>query len=113
MNELQMLQTVLEKALQKADELKAKRVTNLYFVIGELSDHKDDSVQSSWNQISPGTLAEGAALHVRHIQAEVQCMSCFEKYRPQHNKIDCPNCGGVGAKILAGEEFYIESFDLE
>jgi Zn finger protein HypA/HybF involved in hydrogenase expression len=38
-------------------------------------------------------------------------MVCFEKYHPLNGEISCPNCGSVGAKILAGEEFYLESVE--
>jgi hydrogenase nickel incorporation protein HypA/HybF len=113
MHELYATQAILEKAIQKADEVKAKRITNLYLVVGEISTYSDDSVQFYWDDLSKGTLAEGAVLHYRHMQAEAQCMSCFTKYHPNEGEVVCPNCGGVGAKIVAGEEFYMEALDVE
>jgi Zn finger protein HypA/HybF involved in hydrogenase expression len=38
-------------------------------------------------------------------------MACFTKYRPVNGEVSCPNCGGVGAKIISGEEFYLESME--
>jgi Zn finger protein HypA/HybF involved in hydrogenase expression len=40
-------------------------------------------------------------------------MVCFQKYKPLEKEIFCPYCKSVGAKILAGEEFYLESFEEE
>jgi Zn finger protein HypA/HybF involved in hydrogenase expression len=40
-------------------------------------------------------------------------MVCFTKYCPAGGEVLCPACGSVGAKILAGEEFYMESLDVE
>lgn len=113
MHEFNAIQTILEKTIQKANEAKAKRITNVYLVAGELSTYADDSVQFHWDDISKGTLAEGAVLHFRHVQTEAQCMSCFTKYHPNDDEIVCPNCGGVGAKIIVGEEFYMEALDVE
>jgi hydrogenase nickel incorporation protein HypA/HybF len=113
MHELYPTQAILEKAIQKADKEKAVRITNLYLVVGEISTYSDESVQFYWNQICKGTIAENAELHFRHVKAEVQCMACFTKYDPKEGVIICPICGSAGAKILAGEEFFMEALDVE
>jgi len=113
MHELYATQAILQKAVQKAQEANAKRVTNLYLVVGEISVYTDESVQFYWDDISKGTLADGAKLHFRHVQAEAQCMNCFTKYRPTEGEIVCPSCKSVGAKIIAGEEFFMEALDVE
>ena len=113
MHELYATQAILDKAIQKAQESNAKRVTNLYLAVGEISTYTEVSFQFYWDNISKGTLADGAKLHFRRVQAEVQCMNCFTKYHPVDAGIVCPNCKSVGAKIIAGEEFFLESIDVE
>jgi hydrogenase nickel incorporation protein HypA/HybF len=113
MHELYATQAILDKALQKAGEEKARRITNLYLVVGEISTYSDESVQFYWDQICKDTIAENAKLHFRHVPAELQCMSCFTKYQPKEGEIVCPNCGGTGAKVIAGEEFFMEALDVE
>ncbi len=113
MHELFATQALLDKAVAKAAEGHAARITDIHLVVGDLSSYVDDSVQFYWDEISKGTLAEGARLHFRHVQAELQCMACFTPYRPIETEIRCPSCGSSGAKILAGEEFYLESLDVE
>ena len=113
MHELYATQAILDKAIQKAGEEKAKRITNLYLVVGEISTYSDESVQFYWDQICKDTIAENAKLHFRHVPAELQCMSCFTKYQPKEGEIVCPNCGGTGAKVVAGEEFFMEALDVE
>ena len=113
MRELDAAQAMLAKAIQKALESNAKRITGLHLVVGEISTYAADSVESYWNDISRGTIAEGAELFIRPVQAEVQCMNCFTKYHPNEGGILCPNCKSVGAKILTGEEFYVEAVDIE
>jgi hydrogenase nickel incorporation protein HypA/HybF len=113
MHELFATQAVLDKALTKAAEGNASRITDLHLAVGDLSTYVDDSVQFYWDEISKGTIAEGARLHFRRVAAELQCMACFTRYHPVGEEIHCPNCGSSGAKILAGEEFYLESLDVE
>ena len=113
MHELYATQAILDKALQKAGEQKAKRITDLHLVIGETSTYSDDSVRFYWEELSRDTIAEGATLHFRLVSAQVQCMACFTKYQPLDGEILCPSCGSSGAKILGGEEFYMEALDVE
>lgn len=113
MHELLATQAILERALQKAAERNAARITDLYLVVGEISTYADESVQFYWNEISKGTPAQGATLHFRHVEAELQCMACFTRYHPVGIEILCPNCGSSGARVLAGEEFYMEALDVE
>ena len=113
MHELPITQSILKIALKHANEANAKRIENIHIVMGELSTNVDDSVQFYWDIIAKDTLAEGAKLHFRRVPAELQCMACFEKYRPNEDELLCPKCGSVGAKIIAGEEFYVEAIDID
>jgi len=110
MRELETILSILEKVLLQARSIPVKEV---HLVLGEISGITDATIQQHWNEISKGTLAEQAKLHFRLIHAEVQCMSCFQKYHPLDGKIHCPYCGSFGAKILAGEEFHLESIKLD
>lgn len=110
--ELQALQPILVKTLLKADE-SGKRVRSLLLALGELSELGQDSLPGYWDEISRGTLAEGSELRFRVIKSELQCMACFMRYHPMDGKIHCPYCGSYGAKILSGEEFYLEAVELD
>ena len=111
--ELQATQSILEKVLFKARELNAKHITSVHAAIGEIAELNRDSIQIYWNELSKGTPAELAQLQFRLITAEVQCMACFQKYHPEGGEIHCPYCGSYGAKIISGEEFYLESIETK
>jgi hydrogenase nickel incorporation protein HypA/HybF len=113
MHELYATQALLDRAIEKAKEQDAKRITAVHIVVGEISTYSDDSVQFYWDEISKGTLAEGATLNFRHVPAELQCMNCSTKYHPGSDEILCPNCGSTGARIWSGEEFYVEALDVD
>lgn len=110
MREFQSTQAILQKSLLQAGNTKIK---NIYLALGEIAELNPSLIQQHWNDLSKGTPAEQAQLHFRLIRAEVQCMACFGKYYPVDGKIHCPNCGSYGAKVLSGEEFTLESIELE
>jgi hydrogenase nickel incorporation protein HypA/HybF len=112
MRELNATQSILAKALLKVRETD-RRIKSLQLALGEISELNRASIQTHWEELSKGTPAERAQLHFRSIKAEVQCMACFQKYQPVDGTIHCPYCGSYGAKVLSGEEFYLESIELE
>ncbi|GAB4419864.1 MAG: hydrogenase maturation nickel metallochaperone HypA [Anaerolineales bacterium] len=113
MHELPITQSILEIALKHAEKAEAKKITNIYIVMGELSKVVDESVQFYWDMIAEDTIAKDAKLHFRIVPAEFQCMACFEKYHPASDEFSCPKCESVGVKILKGEEFSLEAIDVE
>ena len=112
MRELHAIQSILAKALLQARESR-KRVRSLQLALGELFELDQASIKTHWEELAKGTPAERAQLHFRFIKAEVQCMACFERYFPVDGKIHCPYCGSYGAKVLSGEELYLESIDWD
>jgi hydrogenase nickel incorporation protein HypA/HybF len=113
MHELSVTQSILNIVVQHAQQANAKRVEDIQIVMGELSTNVDDSIQFYWPLIANGTLAENATLHFRRVPTQMQCLGCNHLYHPQPDELDCPHCGYAGSKIVAGEEFYVESIDIE
>jgi hydrogenase nickel incorporation protein HypA/HybF len=113
MQELNATQAMIQRAIHQAAEQHAGRITDVYVVIGRISGLSEEPVRSYWRELSKGTPAEGARLHFRKIEGELQCMACFTRYQPEGDEIRCPVCGSSGAKILSGEEFYVEALDVE
>ena len=113
MHELSVTESLLEITLRHAGQAKAGRVTDLYLVIGQLATIVDDSVQFYWDIISKDTIAEGARLHFRRLQVELLCLGCGNRYSPGSDDFACPNCQSEQIKVVSGEEFYLESIQVE
>jgi hydrogenase nickel incorporation protein HypA/HybF len=113
MHELSVTQSLLEIALRHAREAGARRVTDLYLVIGEWSSIVDDSVEFYWDMIAQGTLAEGARLHFERIPAQAACTDCGREYAPTGESLLCPACGGSRIRLLAGDQFQLDSIAIE
>ncbi len=113
MHELSVTQSILDIALRHAESAGATHITDLYLVIGQLSSIVDNSVQFYWDMISQGTCAEGSQLHFRRVATELLCQDCGHRYQPSGDDLACPACGGIRVKVVAGEEFFLESIEVE
>jgi hydrogenase nickel incorporation protein HypA/HybF len=113
MHELSVTESILEITLRHAEQAGAQRVTDLNLVVGQLASIVDDSVQFYWDMVSEGTVAEGAKLHFRRVPAELLCLDCGTRYVPDGVELACPGCSGLHVKIASGEEFYLDSIEVE
>jgi hydrogenase nickel incorporation protein HypA/HybF len=112
MHELAVTESILEITLRHAQPAQAKRVTDIYLVIGKLASIVDDSVQFYWGMIAKDTAAEGATLHFRRTPAELLCRDCGLRYQAGEDGFACPKCGGVQVHVVSGEEFYVEAIEV-
>lgn len=113
MHELPVTQSILDIAVRNAAQANARRVTDIYLVIGELSSLIDESIQFYWGMIAKDTIAEGATLHFRRIKAELLCNDCGGRFPHNREDVSCPKCGGRNVKVAAGDEFFMESIEVD
>lgn len=113
MHELPVTENILEIALRHASQANAKKITELNLVIGQLSSIIDDSIQFYWDIIAKDTIAEGARLNFQRIPTRMTCLECLTEFAPQDDDFNCPGCNSNHIKITAGEEFYLESIQID
>ena len=54
----------------------------------------------------------GAELHFKRIPTELECQVCGKRYEPGED-LACPACQSIQVRVVAGEEFHIESIGIE
>jgi hydrogenase nickel incorporation protein HypA/HybF len=113
MHELAMTENILNIVMDHASRANARKVLSLKLKIGELSSFVDDSVSFCWSLLSQGTICEGAKLEINRIAAEFECLGCGAHFFFQKELTPCPACGGMQAKVLAGEELEVSSIEIE
>jgi hydrogenase nickel incorporation protein HypA/HybF len=113
MHELSVTQSLLEIALRHAQQAQARQVTALHIVVGQLASIVDDSVQFYWDFVAKDTLAAGAQLHFRRLPAELKCLDCGEQFTLTGDVLPCPACQSTRIRILTGDEFFLESIEIE
>lgn len=113
MHELAVTESILSIAGRHARQAEATRVTDIHLVIGQLSSIVDDSVQFYWDIISAGTICAGARLHFQRIAAKLHCTDCGHSYTLSDELKLCPQCGSAGVRVVSGEEFWLDSIEIE
>jgi hydrogenase nickel incorporation protein HypA/HybF len=113
MHELSVTENILNTSLEYAKREHAVKVTAINLNIGQLSSIIDDSVQFYWEMIAKETLCENARLNFNRIPAMLKCLDCQNDYSLGSEPGPCPACGSYNVKILSGDEFQLESIEIE
>lgn len=113
MHELSITESLLTTASEYAQKNNAKRVISLNLVIGELSGIVDESIQFYWDMINEKTICEKSILKFDKRKAVMKCMSCENEFDLDGELSPCPTCGSMDLKFTSGNEFLLESIEIE
>ena len=113
MHELPVTESILEIALKYAKKNNATKVSVVNLTIGQLSSIVDDSVQFYWDMLTENTLCAGSKLVFNRIPAVFRCHNCGLEYQLSTELSACPRCGSYVNEIISGEEFYVDSIEIE
>jgi hydrogenase nickel incorporation protein HypA/HybF len=113
MHESSITESLLSLALSKAAEAKAKKITRINLVVGELAGVVPECVQFYFEIISKDTLADGAALCFERKPTRIRCRKCEKEFTPLNHDWACPDCHELSMEIVSGRECYMESIEVE
>jgi hydrogenase nickel incorporation protein HypA/HybF len=113
MHELSITESLLNTASEYAHKNNAKKVVALNLVIGDLSGIFDDSIQFYWDMISADSICEKSVLNFDKRKAIMKCISCNDEFPLNGELVPCPKCGSMNLKIVSGNEFQLESIEIE
>ena len=113
MHELSITQQVLDIALERANAAGGTRVTRINLVIGDMASIIDDCVQFYFDFLSQDSIAQGAVLSFKRIPMQVRCRHCGNTFTPDGAAWSCPQCQQWDVEIVAGNEFFLESLEVE
>jgi hydrogenase nickel incorporation protein HypA/HybF len=113
MHELAVTESILSISEKYARENDASKVTGINLVIGKLSSIVDDSVQFYWDIVSKDSLCHQAILNFERRPAVLHCNECSNEYEIETSLEPCPSCGSPNIIVISGEEFYVDSIEIE
>lgn len=113
MHELSVTEGLLKIVTDEIAGKNVVKVCGITLVIGDMASIVDDSLQFYFDILSKGTVAEGAPLGIKRIAPEFRCRGCGLSFRRENRGYGCPSCGGKEVDITGGDEFYIESIEVE
>jgi len=112
-HELAVTESILEISDKYARESQAVKVTKINIVIGRLSSLVDDSVQFYWDIISKESVCNEAVLVFDRRPAILLCNACSNQFEIDNALQPCPKCGSPDIFVQSGEEFYVDSIEIE
>lgn len=110
MHELAIAGSVVRIAERHAD---GRRVTKVYLKAGHLRQVVPSALAFSFELVAQETSVEGAELVLEEVPATGKCRACGSESRLESFPLQCKACGGFDLEIVAGEELYVESLEIE
>lgn len=113
MHEVAITQSLLDFVLEEVAKAGASKVVQVNLVLGEMSGVADRSIQSNFELMSRNTPAEGAKLSFHNVPKQAHCLQCGHTFHPGNICWECPACHSGKFEIVAGNELYVESIEVE
>ena len=110
MHELAVAESIVSIAESHAD---GRRVTKVYLKAGHLRQVVPSALAFSFELVAQETSVEGAELVLEEVPATGKCRACGSESRLESFPLQCKACGGFDLEIVAGEELYVESLEME
>ena len=105
MHELPVTRSILGIVQRHAEAHGVHRVLAIHLAIGGLSDLEPEWLQSYFDALSRGTVAEGAQLRVQRSPLTFRCEPCATEYTATREELEtavCPQCGCHDAGLGGG-----------
>lgn len=113
MHEMGIALEVARLAEEEARSAGASRVTRLGLRIGRWSGVEVTSLRFALDVVGEGTMLEGCAVAIETVEPTFACRACEVTYVSEGYLDPCPHCGGVGAKMVSGDEMTLAEIEVE
>ncbi len=111
MHELSIAQSILDIIQEEANKNSMVQVSVVRLKIGRLTAIEPSSLTFCFEQITKGTLAEGARLEIEDVPIHGRCGQCGKEFILEDPFCLCPDCQGPNIVILTGREFFISEIE--
>ncbi|HTX47677.1 MAG TPA: hydrogenase maturation nickel metallochaperone HypA [Solirubrobacteraceae bacterium] len=110
MHELSLSSAIVNTVAKHAD---GRRVTAVDLRVGRLRQVIPETLEFYFEFVARDTVCEGARLNQEVIDARLRCAPCEYEWEIEIPAFRCPRCGGSEVSIAAGNEFEVESIEVE
>lgn len=90
-----------------------RHVTVVTLRVGALRQVVPDTLEFYFEFVARGSACEGAVLEQELIAAVLRCRTCDHEWAIEIPAFRCPECAGSDVEIAAGNEFEVESIEVE
>ena len=110
MHELSLSSAIVGTVVKHAA---GRRVTAVNLRVGRLRQVIPDTLEFYFEFVARGSVCEGAALQQEVIEARLRCNPCDGEWGIEIPAFRCPTCGGSDVVVASGNEFEVESIEVE
>jgi hydrogenase nickel incorporation protein HypA/HybF len=110
MHELSLSSAIVNTVAKHAD---GRRVAVVNLRVGKLRQVVTDTLDFYFSFVARDTVCEDATLVQEVIDARLHCLACDHGWEIEIPAFRCPLCGGSEVSIAAGNEFEVESIEVE
>ena len=110
MHELALSSAIVNTVAKHAQ---GRRVTVVSLRVGRLRQVIPDTLEFYFEFVARDTVCEGARLEQEVIDARLRCRSCAYEWEMDHPFFRCPDCGSGEVTVTSGNEFEVESIEVE
>jgi hydrogenase nickel incorporation protein HypA/HybF len=90
-----------------------RRVTVVNLRVGQLRQVIPDTLAFHFGFVARDTVCEGAWLEQEFVPATLRCIACGHDWKLEQPAFRCPSCGSGHVLVQSGEEFEVESIEVE
>jgi hydrogenase nickel incorporation protein HypA/HybF len=109
-HELSLSSAIVNTVVKHAD---GRRVTVVELRVGKLRQVITDTLEFYFEFVARDSVCEGATLNQEVIDARLRCAPCDYEWAIEIPAFRCPQCGGSDVTVAAGNEFEVESIEVE
>jgi hydrogenase nickel incorporation protein HypA/HybF len=113
MHELPVTEHIIRIAKEEAEKHNASKVKEIRIKVGELSGLIPDCMQFYFDIASEGTIVHGAFLRIEKVPITIRCNDCGHQEELPSRRFNCSKCESFNVKIIGGNEFLIDSLEVE
>lgn len=110
MHELSICGAIVDTVTEHAG---GRPVNRVRLQIGHLRQVVPETLRFCWSARTEGTPFEGCELEIDHVPAVVTCNACKARTTLDDPVLRCGTCGSLDVALQSGEEFLIESIDVD
>jgi len=109
-HELSLSSAIIATAAKHAE---GRRVTVVTLRVGRLRQVVPETLAFYFEFVTRGTVCEAAGLDQEVLETRLRCDPCDVEWEIDAPSFRCPDCGGGEVSIVAGNEFEVESIEVE
>lgn len=110
MHEFDLSRAIVETVERHAG---GRRVTHITLRIGRLRQVVRDTLEFYLAIVGKDTVCQGATFEIVDVPAKLRCATCEDEWEIEIPAFICGTCGPGAVEVATGEEFMVESIEVE